>query len=136
MILSLHNFRSAVGADFAGLEGRQRFAHVGVDVEDGIEVGEIQQPAHEGAGAGTFEVSLSGLCPGMQESQFANASAVDGADAPEIENYFASILKNLPDHTPQVSGLVAVDDAAVAVNDDYIAAISSFQTQFQRRLLK
>jgi hypothetical protein len=72
----------------------------------------------------------------VQKAKFADASAVDGTDAAEIENHFAAILKDFTDQARKGSNLVAIDDAAVAVNDHHIAAISSFQTELQLRLLK
>jgi len=55
--------------------------------------------------------------------------------ATEIEDDLL-LFFNVPDQARKRGGLVTVDDAALAVNDDHIAAISSFQTEFQRRLLK
>jgi hypothetical protein len=71
----------------------------------------------------------------VQERQFAEAGTVHGGDAAKIENHFAAILEDFSDHPRKGSGLVAIDNAALAVNDHYIAAIASFQTEFQLRLL-
>src|SRR5216684_3117289 len=126
---------SAVGAGFRGLESGQSFVHAGMNLEDGIQIGKIQKFAHERAGAGTLQVSVAGSRPRMQKHQFADAGTVEGTDAAEIENHFAALLENFTDQAREGSSLVAIDDAALAVNDHDITAIASFQTEFQRRLL-
>src|SRR6266446_5191901 len=127
--------RSAVGAGFRGLESGQSFVHAGMNLKDGIKVGKIQKFAHERAGAGTLQIRIAGSRPGVQENQFANAGTVERADAAEIENHLAALLENFANQAREGCGLVAIDDAALAVNDHDITAIASFQTEFQRRLL-
>ena len=48
----------AVGAGFCGLEGGKSFGDGGVNVQDRIQIGEIQQVAHKRAGTGIFEIRV------------------------------------------------------------------------------
>jgi len=107
-----------------------------VNLENGIEVGEIQDTAHERIGTGKFQICVLRSSPGMQKCEFTDASAVDGSHTAEIEHHLAAVFKHLADHTGKSSGLVAIDEAALAMNDHHIAAISGFQTEFQLRLLR
>ncbi|SRR5258708_516591 len=127
--------KSAVGAGFRGLESGQRFVHAGMNLEDGIQIGKIQKFAYERAGAGTLQIRFAGSRPSVKEDQFADAGTVDGTDAAEIENHLAAVIEYFTDHARQGGGLVTIDDAALAVNNDYITAIASFQSKFQLRLL-
>jgi len=102
----------------------------GVNLEKRIETSKAEQIAHEWAGAGTSQIRVFRLSPSVQEHEFADARAVDGAHATEIEDDFTAVFQNVPDQARKRGGLVTVDDAALAVNDDHIAAISSFQTEF------
>ncbi len=55
-----------------------------MNVEDRIQMGKIQQFAHQRTGAGTFQIPLTRLCPGVENNQFADAGAVNGRDAAKI----------------------------------------------------
>src|SRR5260370_31614345 len=127
--------KSAVGAGFQGLEGVEGFEHAGMNLENGIQIGKVQQLEHERAGAGTLQIRVAGSRPSVQENQFANAGTVERTDTAEIENHLAALLENFTDQARKGSSLVAIDDAALAMNNHDITAIASFQTEFQRRLL-
>jgi hypothetical protein len=75
------------------------------------------------------------LRTGVQKNQFADTRAIDGRDTAEIENYLPTLVEDFIDQMRKACGLFAIDNAALAVNDHDIAAISGFETQFQGRLL-
>ena len=66
-------------------------------------MGKIKQIAHERAGAGAFQLRIFRLRPSMEKHEFADASAIDGTDAAEIEHHFTAVLQELrpPDATAQ-----------------------------------
>jgi hypothetical protein len=76
------------------------------------------------------------LRPSVEKNQLPDACTIDGADAAEIENHFAAVLEEFTDYAREGRRLVAINDAALAVNDDDIATIASFQAELQLRLLR
>lgn len=117
---------SAVGADFFRLERCQGLVQVGMDLKKGIEMGKVEQVAHKRAGTGVFQLRIFRLSPSMEKHEFADASAVNGTDAAEIEHYFTIALQNFPHKIGKCSSLVAINDASLAVNHYYITTMSSF----------
>jgi hypothetical protein len=71
----------------------------------------------------------------VQKSQFADTSAVHRSNASKVENYFRSVPQDLADKAREFARLIAINDAALAMHDYDIAAIASFQTKLQLRLL-
>lgn len=93
-----------------------------------IHVGKSQQLAYERARAGIFHVSILRLRLGMQQNQFTDAGTVNGVHSAEIKNHLAAILEKFSSQARKGCCLVAIDDAALAVNNHDIATIPSFQT--------
>src|ERR1700722_13398999 len=127
---------SAVGANFGELKRSHGVVQVGMNLQERIDVGKIQQLAHERTRTGNLQIRLLRLRPGVQKNQFADTRAIDRRDTAEIKNYLSAMVEYFTDHMRKACGLFAIDNAALAMNDHDIAAISGFETQFQGRLLR
>lgn len=107
-----------------------------MDLQHRVNIRKAEQFTHQRAGAGIFHLCVLRLSLSVQQNQFPNASTINGTHAAEVENHFAAILQKFSDHPRKSYGLVAINDAALAVNNHDIAIIPGFQTEFQLRLLK
>jgi hypothetical protein len=54
--------------------------------------------------------------------------------AGKIEHDFSGMLQGFPNHAGKRGGLIAVHDAALAMNDDDVAGAAGFQTELHVRL--
>jgi len=128
-------FRLRVGAELLLAEGLQGGVDGWVEIEHRVQIREVEQVAYDRIRTRAFQVHVSSLGPGLQQGELTDSGAIHRSHAAQIEDEVPGVLQNLAHEPRQGGGFVAIDDAALAVDDDDIAAATSFQTELQLRLL-
>ncbi len=106
-----------------------------MNLNQGIDAGQVKQMAHKRLGGGAAQFGIFGPRPGMQQDLFAEACSIHAGDAREIDDNSASPGQKIADRARECGRLVPVDDASVAVNDVNISPAACFQIQLQLWLL-
>jgi len=113
---SIHLFGEEVVEGFDGGE------FVVFDVEDGVELGDVEDVLNFLGEAEEFEFAAGVADGGKAADQFADAGGVDVIDVSEVEDdFFLTIGDKLADGVAEFSGFVAESDASVKVEDGYVA---------------
>jgi hypothetical protein len=92
------------------------------DVEDGVELGDLDDVVNFLGQAEEFQFATSAADGGVAADQFAYAGGIDVIDLREIEDdFFLAIDQELADGVAELSGLVAQGDASDNVDDGDVA---------------
>src|ERR1700720_4293826 len=116
--LSLHEhlFGEEVIEGFYGAE------FVVFDVEDGVELGDVEDVVNFLGEAEEFEFAAGVADGGVAADQFANAGGVDVVDVSEVEDdFFLAGGDEVKNGVPEKAGCVAEGDASVEVDDGDVA---------------
>ncbi len=107
-----------------------------MNLQHRVQVGKVKQVAHQPGRSGTLQAHVPILRPALEQGQFAYARAIHGSNSTEVEHQLARLRQNFRKQARERGRLIAINDAALAVNDHHAATISMFQTQLQFRLLR
>ena len=92
------------------------------DVEDGVELGDVEDVLNFFAEAVEFEFATGVADGGVAADQFADAGGVDVIDVGEVEDDFLFVGGDeLADGVAEQTGFVAEGDAAVEIEDGDVA---------------
>ena len=92
------------------------------DIEDGVELGDLEDVANFLGEAEEFEFATGVADGGEAADQFADAGGVEVIDVGEIEdNFFLARGDELADGVAELTGFVAESDASVDVKDGDVA---------------
>jgi hypothetical protein len=104
------------------VEGFYRGEFVVFDVEDGVELGDVEDVLNFLGEAEEFEFATGVADGGVAADQFADAGGVDVIDIGKIEDDFLFAFGDeLVDGIAELSGFVAEGDASVNVDDGDVA---------------
>jgi hypothetical protein len=96
------------------------------DVEDGVELGDVEDVLNFLGEAEELEFAASVADGGEAADQFADAGGIDVIDVGEIEDdFFLALGDELADGVAEKSGFVAESDASGNVDDGNVADIAS-----------
>src|SRR3981081_3242794 len=93
----------AIRADFVLLKRLDGAFHGKMNIQHRVEVSQIEQVAHERIRPSTLQDGVLALGPGVKQGQLAEASAIHGTHAAEIQNQLARVFQDFGDQTRQCS---------------------------------
>ena len=92
------------------------------DVEDGVELGDIEEVVNFLGEVEEFEVAAGVADGGVAADQFSDAGGVDVIDVGQVEDdFFLAGSDELADGVAEFAGFVAEGDASVEVDDGDVA---------------
>lgn len=104
------------------VEGLYGGEFVFFDIEDGVELGDVEDVLNFLGEAEKFELAAGVADGGEAADQFADAGGVDVIDVGEVENdFFLALSDEIADGIAEVASFVAESDAAANVDDGDVA---------------
>ena len=104
------------------VEGSYGGEFVVFDIEDGVELGDVEDVVDFLGEVEEFELAAGVADGGEAADEFSDAGAVDVVDALEVEDYFLFVAGDeVADGVAEIADFVAEDDAAGNVEDGHVS---------------
>jgi hypothetical protein len=101
----------------------------GIYFENRIKIRQAQHALHSRMQTAKPDRSARSLCPETEHSQRTQPAAIDAFDSREIQNDVPVVRKQVADRASQDSGLLAINQAALAVQNEGLADFTSFHVE-------